>query len=406
MTTPLTTLLYTTVLKGIIVKPAQLTMLTQAADALVTTLKASPSGMVSLALHTFLPGGQLEGLIPARTALEAQWPTFQSENPDGGLPYIRAVGILAFMALGEDKTLGSGLYLLLIDPLSRQGEKQEAALRTHVLATLRETYQEAAEETWSSVDVSVPSLTVSPPKELIVSEAVVTKAQETIREAVRSAPISNNYDQYGRQQNIVVPEGWATALSDAFTSSVIAVVTSSLLPTVTALGAPLKGIQKFSPALTDAVQAAKLAERRMNVLWWMQARYSPSLATPYRSQGSWAGAYRMAHDLDDLVPAPAPPEVESVLIEAWYVLFGEAKSDTLLTALKTVATQDPAFEGSAASAPTGPVSVIAALKAAANHKLSQKQATSLTGVSASTPITAPELALWVFRVYQAKRLLK
>lgn len=405
MSDPLRTLLFSTIFQSETVVGPQNDDLNRAAEALAETLKTSPKEIPRLALNAFLPNGQPEGLSLARTALEAEWATFSSEKKDGGLPYLRAVSVLALMSHLANPIIGSGLYLLLVDPLSRQGEQFEAPLRDYVLDTLRATYKKAAKQAWTTVEVDVPTLKVSAPKSLTLSDESLAEVQKQIHTAMMGTPVGQYHHYHQGIQNLQNLDAWASAVSQAITKSTSSLVSTSLSPVVTALSAPLKDMGKFSPALTQALQEVKLTERRMNVMWWMQARYSPSLKQAYRALGAWPSAFRMAYDLDDLVPRPAQDEIEAVLVEAWHVLFGEPTPDTLTSILKTVATQDPNFTDPKATSSAVPDTILRALAAAAHPKLTQKQVTAMTGVAGNSPLTGPEFALWVFRTYQAQGLL-
>ncbi len=408
MTDSLQDLLFRTVLGGITVKGEQLTAITEAAGTLASKLEGARGQVIGVALNAFLPDGHPSALHLVHEALTAQWPTFTSEVPDGGLPYLRATAIMALLQHADDDKIGSALYLLLVDPLMRQGDTREAELREHVLAQFKATYQGVSAEAWTGVDVSVPNVVVKAPGTLTVDKTQISEAQEAIATAMQSIALGMHHDRnYGGQQPIQVQETWATAVSTAVSESVGTLLGQAVSPLATAIGTPLKDVAKFSPLLSEALKTAKLAERRMDVMWWMQARYSPSLEVPYRSLGPFPAAFRMAYDLDDLVPAPAPPEVEAVLLEAWHVLFGEPKPEPLLNVFKTVTTGNPSLEGTSAPLIGSHVDVLDALKAAAtNPRLTQKQLLALTGVAGNTPLSGPELALWVFRIYQVQKLLK
>lgn len=406
MTDSLRDLLFRTVLGGLTVKGEQLTAITEAADTLASKLEDAHGEVTGLALNAFLPDGHLGALHLVHEALTAQWPTFTSEVPDGGLPYLRATAIMALLQHADDDKLGSALYLLLVDPLMRQGDRREAALRKHVLGSLRATYLKASKTAWTSVEVRVPNISVKPPAAVTVLKDAKTAAEASIFKAMQATTLGSYGTGY-TTINVQVPDAWATTLSAAVTDAFESLIGQVMAPLASALGAPLKDVAKFSPLLREALEAAKLAERRMDVMWWMQARYSPSLEVPYRTLGPILAAFRMAHDLDDLVPAPAPPEVEAVLLEAWHVLFGEPKPEPLLNVLKTVTTGDPSFESTSTPSAGGRVDVLDALTAAAgNPRLTQKQLFALTGVTGNTPLSGPELALWVFRTYQAQKLLQ
>ena len=57
------------------------------------------------------------------------------------------------------------------------------------------------------------------------------------------------------------------------------------------------------------------APDQLDVLWWSEAKYSPSLRLGYREMQRAVAAVAMAHDLSMLVPAMAPTSVTYVLGE-------------------------------------------------------------------------------------------
>lgn len=405
MSAEINNLLFRTVLGGIRLKDDVLEKLIQAAEELAQTLAHDPKLISPIALNAFLPDGSPAALDVVRQGITEQWKAFASQVPDGGLPYLRAVGILALLQHASDDRLGSALYLLLVDPLSRQGEARESELRDHVIALLRPTYQKASEAAWASIDIDIPAISAKAPTSVKLSADMTSTAQAAVTQALTKNDLGSYHTGY---TNITVqpPETWAAPVGKAIVETLETMLGQLLTPLTTVVAAPLKDISKFGKAVGESLKSAKLAERRMNVMWWMQARYSLSLEVPYRTLGPVKAAFRMAYDLDEIVPNVAPKEVQAVLVEAWHVLFGEGTSEPLLGVLKSIASSDHEFRDVKASDLPGHMDLIAAIhKVAASPKLTQKQLGAITGVSGNSPVSGPDLALWVFRVYQARRIL-
>lgn len=404
MSAEINDLLFRTVLGGIRLKDDVLEKLTQAAQDLAQTVAKDPKLMVPIALNAFLPDGSTAALDVVRQGITQQWKAFASQVPDGGLPYLRAVSILALLEHASDDRLGSALYLLLADPLSRQGEAREAELRDHVLTLLLPTYQRASEAAWIAVDIDIPAISAKAPTPVKLSADVSTATQGAITQALTGS-MGSYQNGYG-PIHVQPSAEWATPVSKTVVEAVGTLLQHLLTPVTTAVVAPLKDMSKFGSVIGESLKAATLAERRMNVMWWMQARYSPSLEVPYRTIGPYAAAFRMAYDLDDVVPNTAPKEVQAVLVEAWHMLFSEDTPEPLFGALKSVASSDREFKDAKASATPGHMDLIAAIHTvAASPKLTQRQLGAMTGVAGNTPVSGSDFALWVFRVYQARRIL-
>ena len=76
-------------------------------------------------------------------------------------------------------------------------------------------------------------------------------------------------------------------------------------------------LQSLEQRLTTHVESRQSAtDVQLDVLWWFQAKYSPSLRRSYRDMPTEVAAVAMAHDLSMFVPAMSPTSVTYVLGEA------------------------------------------------------------------------------------------
>lgn len=397
MSTELNTVLFNSVLKGIVVKPEHLKAMEEASASLAARWQEEKALIPWAALNGLLPDGASEALEPAQEAIVASWPTFVSETADGGMPYLRAVTIMSMVSLSADPNIGSALYLLLIDPFRRQGDTREASLRAYALSLLETTYESAAQARWKEVDSDVPPLELKALKPTPLPEATTTAMAAAIEKAMTATQILSNYP---------TSPTWASSVSQAIVEQLDALLVEMTKPVHAAVAAPLKSMAKSYEAADEAAKAAQLADRRTRIMWWLLARYSPSRKVSYRTLPPFAAAHVMGWDLDELVTRPATPELEAVLLEAWYGTFSEQpKEASMLQALREAGVEGASYKvkgvGGAGIKPV--TNIIAELEAGA--RFTKSTLSRALGIHAEN-ISAPALALWIFRTMQAGELLK
>lgn len=169
---------------------------------------------------------------------------------------------------------------------------------------------------------------------------------------------------------------------------------------------------QISDVRTMLTEARKASKMRLDVLWWFEAKYSPSLKCGYRELLGPNVALAMAFDLAQLVPPLAPASVTYLLGEAAAAV-SQSNSltdrQTLEELLSTLANhrgspmklplQRPNREG---RVPLTDLVVEAWRGTPVGVDDVQRRA----GLDPALELTTQELAMWVFRDLQAQRLVE
>lgn len=153
-------------------------------------------------------------------------------------------------------------------------------------------------------------------------------------------------------------------------------------------------------------------QMRLDVLWWSEAKYSPSLRRGYRELTPAATTLAMAHDLAQLVPALAPASVTYVLGETVAALsltdglLERQPIEHLLSALVAEGAEvGRLFSDETSKRARMPLLDLAA-EAARGSVISPGDVRSRTGVDPALKLTLQEFAMWIFRDLQARRLVE
>lgn len=166
-------------------------------------------------------------------------------------------------------------------------------------------------------------------------------------------------------------------------------------------------------AIRNEVAGFQQAGRmRLDVLWWSEARYSPSLARGYRELHSAVAAIVMALDLSNIIPALAPASVAYVLGESVASLSrnsSEGVTQPLESLLTVLAEDDTDFGEQLPNATSyqGRLPLFELIAEAAGGTIVSAEAVrSRAGVDPSLQLSMAEFAMWVFHDLQARRLVE
>ncbi len=151
---------------------------------------------------------------------------------------------------------------------------------------------------------------------------------------------------------------------------------------------------------------------RLDVLWWSEALYSPSLARSYRELHPAVAAVAMALDLSNIVPVLAPASVTYVLGESVASLSrnsSEGATQPLESLLTALAEDDTDFGEQLPNAISNQVRLPLfdlVAEAAGGASVPAEAVRSRAGVDPSLQLSMAEFAMWVFRDLQARRLVE
>ena len=153
-------------------------------------------------------------------------------------------------------------------------------------------------------------------------------------------------------------------------------------------------------------------QARLDVLWWSEAKYSPSVRLGYREMRRAAAAVIMAHDLSELVPAMAPASVTYVLGEAVTAISRQDSTPdswTVETLLQELATNASDLRQVIADreTPEGRAPLFEVVREAIRgHRVTREDVSGRTGVHPELEISLPNFSMWMFRDIQARRLVE
>lgn len=166
--------------------------------------------------------------------------------------------------------------------------------------------------------------------------------------------------------------------------------------------------QQLLQRSNERSEAAKL---KTDVLWWLEALYSPSLRTSYRNLPPSMAVVAMSHDLFDIVDAclPTPASVTHVLGEAVNRLneTGYDRRYSLLDTLKKVQEHGPKLQDIVSAPPeaVGRRPLLQIVETSVYQAApSERDLLAQTGLRGDGTVSMPELAMWCFQDLQARAL--
>lgn len=158
---------------------------------------------------------------------------------------------------------------------------------------------------------------------------------------------------------------------------------------------------------TKLAESEAAGRMRLDVLWWSQARYSPSQNAAYASLPAATAALAAAADLAAMVPPLAPASVTHVLGETMAACTQD-EGRTLLEHLKELKGSSPLgledilTTGDKNESRTLLLEIVAEVAGGSN--ISEDDVTGRAGVDPGLMLDSSELAMWLFRELQARRL--
>jgi len=166
--------------------------------------------------------------------------------------------------------------------------------------------------------------------------------------------------------------------------------------------------QQFLRKIQERDQTERI---KTDVLWWLEALYSPSLRTSYRNLPPSMAVVAMSHDLFDIVDAclPTAASVAHVLGEAVNRLkeTGYDRRYSLLETLAKVQEHGPKLRD-IVSAPTETVGrrpLLQVIETSVHQSApSERDLLQQTGLRGDASVSMPELAMWCFQDLQARYL--
>jgi len=411
---------------------AKLEKLRVAANDLAASLKKSPSKATAYALVAFDPHAPADDpvVIEALEFLKKRWITYVNTFASTPVAVVRAMLLDALSrAAEEDDRIGVAFVASARNALPHMEAGNEQAIWEEVVTQIENRVDARAEAEWatpSSISISamvvdIPDLSASTVRSVRLDRDELVNgfraaAGSQFQDPSTNAAVATGGNRYMPHSN---PLPWVADFGEHLAEAVaqsIETVSDGTTIEQADLSGPLRTLaSNVSSHVESAVNAMAAAtaglQRRTNLLWWKEARFSPTARVNYRDLPPQSAATLMAFDLHKQVPLFCPASVPAFLAEAvlglptidpirTYAvreLVANAQAEVALVGMRSGwAELVPPREG------RGPIMAIAA-DPESHASGSESEFRRLTGMSLDTKLTLPEWASWVFRELEAAR---
>ena len=348
--------------------------------------------------------------------LIAEWKTMRNTHLNRPRELLRSIIIHALSTLGADNSrIAAVISHTAAGPINH--DQANVGKEANLLTALLQDFQKEA-ETASTRPAPLPQpfpQDSRQPKPLQLAKLL--KDDDLLADVGRSA---GPHDQSGTAFETPNPNWpnsgpqWSYDFTPRMTTALIKGVQlgikRALAPLDKHLQSERDALQSHLTLHSEALQTN--ATQRLEVLWWFEAKYSPSLHLSYRDLPAPVASFAMAHDLSAFVPAMSPASVTYVLREAVAAVCqspsdsGPWPLDRLLETLQTTNSQLRMIVPDA-SMPDGraPLFQLVATLIAGNP-FQRERIRPATGIDPGLSISLPHFSMWMFRDIQARRLVE
>ncbi len=367
----------------------KLEYLNQAALDILEQLESDVSLLVSsgLAAIDSKVNASAEPIRLVKECLLSKWRSLSSQHKNDPVALFRYMLLYALRRVSDSNKVI--LYLAVINPLKFLGNPKEIGVLEKLLLEFQCAYKKACELTSES---PTSQITFSKMPEIDLSDKTDTLDTGFAAAFQNGNPISNN-QSYG--QNIIFPQ-WAKATA----SGIAETIQSSFQSIATELDEQLQSIKIPVIDASFIKTSNENIKEKLNVLWWLQTRFSPNLKRRYRTLSVWSAAAIMAVDLHEMISYPVSPEAIAVLEEAIFTAFGEKaeESSTLVEGIKEIMGEQ--VLGQVILNASTPLRVLPrhlAELSGVKNSISDKVIGQHFGFSGKLPLSPMEFAVWYLR---------
>ena len=249
-----------------------------------------------------------------------QWKTIRNTHVNSPRELLRSIIIQALSALGPDNPrMAALIWHTAFSPIShnqaRLGKEGEL-----VRELLRDFQGRAENAATARVNFSYPPLK-KPPNRKPTQFDVQLQDKDFIDDIGRTAGPTDSAGTPLTDPNPHWPNAanpWSHEFTPRMTAALVKAVNFGMKRVLVPIDKELQSQRdELEQLLTSHLEPIQMRTAgRLDVLWWSEAKYSPSLKLSYREMQRAVAAVAMAHDLSTLVPAMAPASVTYVLGEA------------------------------------------------------------------------------------------
>lgn len=363
----------------------------------------------------------------AEEHVRREWKTLRNAHPDRPRVLLRAVILEACRQASESPRIAGVVLMTALGPLHaglvRMGREQDAVRRL-LLALSHRLEREIVARSDGRAVAQIPALSTggaTPPKAQVSKIA----SDDVLLRVVAAAGPHDANSKAGPNPNPHWPNQgtpWSYEFAPRMTQALVQAVNLGIERTLQSIQQQaeldrawvterLSEHAAYLKNLADALGAQQPSHQiRLDVLWWQEALYSPTLQQSYRALSPVAAAVAMAHDLHRFAPPLAPASLAYVLSEATARLPGAGHGERVpLLELLARLTEAPQLRELVAppTALHGRAPLLHLVEAAAHGAPSTTASLRAhTGFSTEAAVDLPTLAMWCFRDLQARRLAR
>jgi hypothetical protein len=378
-----------------------------AAQDLAKKLLENRQNLVTAA--SVLLGGELPDDDPimqlCKDAVTAHWQTYGSRFPAKPVQLFRATLLQALSSItGPDADVSNSgiIYYTTSGLLPYFGTANDEGIFREFLNGLAQTVEDQAAKSWTlprSLDSQkiqygdgVPS---APPVDAKILKELLKNAMGPSGAAGANPnwPSSNSPD-------------WLEFFGNGTANAIGATITNAINGAIPKIAAQSRSdSQATVKALYEGRGAAD--HHRTELLYWKEALYSTSKKNSYRLLSTDGAIYWAARDLHARVPHFHPLSVEFFLRETVRSAVGEKEATKKLSFEQFIAATIVDIEPkdvTSSNLDGHRLTPLQAIEAAVAKKLDARAAANRTGISAQSPAQRDEIAVHLFRNFQARRL--
>ena len=348
--------------------------------------------------------------------LVKEWKTVRNTHVNTPRELLRSIIIQALSALGTDNpSMAALIWHTAFSPINH-GQASLGKEGGLVSKLLQDFQKRAEEEATAQARFSDPPLKKHRNRKAIQPHAQL-QDKDFVPDIGRAAGPHDSSGTSFEDPNPHWPNAahdWSYEFTPRMTTALVKAVNLGMQQVLIPIDKELQSQRnELEKRLTSHLETIQMrTDTRLDVLWWSEAKYSPSLRRGYREMQRAVAAVTMAHDLSMLVPAMAPTSVTYVLGEAVAaILQYDSKPEqwsveTLLDALRTNNTDlREIIPDTTTTNGRVPLFELVA-KAIGGNRVAREGVSGRTGIDPGLEISLPDFSMWMFRDIQARRLVE
>ena len=407
--------------------------LTQTATDLASVLHQTPAKATPFALVAFDPDVPISDptIVEVEDALRQRWATYVNTFADRPITVFRAMLLHALIqACRQNDTVAVPFVSCARNVLPRLETGAEGEIWADIVAEIEDQVDKRSEREWATpASIPVPDAKFAPATgekiRIVPTETDPTDQVDGFMAAAGPHYNTPNGQQVATEGNPHWPQndphGWAYEFGTRMAQAVREEITLAI-SSLSVEGANLSEITQTmmdvtSEQLTATLAAVSRAEaglqRRVGLLWWREAAFSPSARASYRDLSPNEAAALMAFDMHREVPTYSPTSVCAFLREAVIALptIEESKALPILDLIDTTInaaslTDLRNYIATLVEAPVGRSSILGLLgHPAASRGMDREKFQDVAAVRSHTTLTLPDWSVWLFRELQAARAI-